>query len=74
MNRAESQLIVGDGSVLTAEGDEVGVGANATNPNPTRLVADHPQLDSFSGVQVTLFVGSACTERAGGRGVGEGEG
>ena len=56
MHRAECQLVVGDGAVLAAEGDEVGVGANATNPDPTRLVPNHAQFHALSSVKVTLLV------------------
>ena len=59
MHGAECQLIVGDGSILASEGDEVGVWANATNPDPTRFVPDDTQFHALAGVKVTLFVSTA---------------
>ena len=59
VNGAESQLIIGDGSVLTAKCHIIGIGAHATHPNPTVLVPNHPELNSLAGVQMALLVGTA---------------
>ena len=63
MYGAKGQLVVSDGSILTAESDEVGIGTNATNPNPTVLVANHSQFYAFARVQVTLLVCSTWRRR-----------
>ena len=56
VDRAERQLVVGDGAVLAAESDVIRVGANATNPDPTRFIPDNAQFHALSSVEVTLFV------------------
>ena len=50
MNGAESELVISYGAVLAAESHVVGVGADATHPNPTVLVANHTQLDALARV------------------------
>ena len=62
VDRAEDELVVGDGAVLAAQHDVAGVGPRRAAPHPRVLLADGAQLDAVFGVEDAGLVGPADHE------------